>query len=109
MKTFEEFRKDHDAITMATTFNGMKRKGNNLPYFALLKMFLDETKSMEDIASVDGISVSSMRRLYQAFFAPVIDPEKERARASYLSASRKSGGKHRRLNRLNGSAYVNDQ
>lgn len=107
MKTFAELRKDKDAILMATKFNRMKRKGNNLPYFALLKLFLDQSKSMEDIAKADGISPSRMRELHKAFFAPIIDPEMERGRAAYLSAFRKSAQGNPPA-RLNGVSHVSD-
>jgi|CXWL01.1.fsa_nt_gi hypothetical protein len=105
MKTFAEFRKDKDAALMATTFNRMKRKGNNLPYFALMKLFLDDTKSMEEIARADGVSVNRMRELHRAFFAPIIDPEKERGRVSYLSARRKALEPQQK-SYLNGSAHA---
>ena len=107
MKTFAEFRKDKDAMLMATKFSGMKRKGNNLPYFALLKLFLDQSKTMEDIAKADGISPSRMRELHKAFFAPIIDPEMERGRVAYLSAFRKSANGNPPA-RLNGTAHALD-
>ncbi len=110
MKTFAELRKNKEAGVMARKYNAKKKKGNNLPYFALLKLFLDESKSMNEIAEAEGVGETVMRERYREFFAPVIDPEHERARHQYLAAARKSRTpkKERQLSKLNGSSHFSE-
>lgn len=110
MKTFAELRQDKAAGSMARKYNAKTKGGNNLPYFAMLKLFLDETKSMKEIAEADGVGETVMRERYREYFAPVIDPEHERSRRQYLAAVRKSKTPktQRQLTRLNGSSHLSE-
>ncbi len=90
MKRFDDYRRDLAACKVAGEYNKTKRAGNQLPFFALLRLFLDDEKTMDDIALADGVSSKVMNRRYNTFFAAVIDPEHERSRAEFLRAKRQA-------------------
>lgn len=107
MKRFDDYRRDPEANKAAGEYNKTKRAGNQLPYFALLRLFLDGEKTMDDIALSDGVSSKVMNRRYNTFFAAVIDPEYERSRAEFLRAQKQAlrprkAKERKRPTRLNG-------
>lgn len=112
MKRFDDYRRDLAACKAAGEYNKTKRAGNQLPYFALLRLFLDDEKTMDDIALSDGVSSSVMNRRYNTFFAAVIDPEHERSRGEYICARRRAlrpreQKERKRSARLNGANHAN--